>query len=149
MQIKLAPKGFPVAMTVDEARQHGPAPDVDHLRARGNRDLAAAPDRLEAIALDHDDRVVDRGTSGSVDQRSALDDQCLRPRRKAGRQGSRDQAGGRETGLDRADHMNAFHMNAFSFPGGADDCRIVGALQAREYHSAECQTGVTYPPGQQ
>src|SRR6516225_9077970 len=143
MQIKLAPKGFPVAMAVDEARQHSPAPDVDHLRARGNCDLAAAADRLEAIALDHDDRVVDRGTSGSVDQRSALDDQRLRPRRKAGRQGSRDQAGDRETGLDRAD------MNAFSFPGGADDCRIVEALQAREYRSAECQNGVTYPPGQQ
>ena len=54
--------------------------DVDDLGAGGNGDLAAAADGLEAVVFDHDDGIVDRRTSGAVDQHSALDHQHGRRR---------------------------------------------------------------------
>src|SRR6266850_5763665 len=57
MQIDLAPERFPMAVAVDEAREHRLAADVDDVAAGRDRHLAAAADRLEPVALDHDDGI--------------------------------------------------------------------------------------------
>jgi hypothetical protein len=62
-----------MAVTVDEAGQHGLAADVDDLAAGGDFDLAAPTNGPEAIAVDHDHRILDRRTSGAVDQSAALE----------------------------------------------------------------------------
>ena len=48
-----------VPVRVDEARQDRLAGGVDRLRARGDRDVALLPDRLDAVALDDDHAVLD------------------------------------------------------------------------------------------
>jgi hypothetical protein len=69
-----------MAVAVDEAGQHCLAAHVDGLSAGRDLHLADAADRAEAVALDDDDGILDRGAAGAVDQRSALDDQRLRLR---------------------------------------------------------------------
>src|SRR5262249_7064767 len=91
MQVDLAPERFPMAVAVDEARQHGLAADVDDLGARRHLHLAGAADRPEAAVLDHDDRVLDRGAAGAVDQGPALDHERLRGWGGCGQCGRADQ----------------------------------------------------------
>ena len=71
MQISLAPEQLEVAMAVDEARQDVLAARVDNLAAGGDRDLAAFAHRLEPVALDDDDQILDRRPAGPVDQSAA------------------------------------------------------------------------------
>ena len=80
MQIDLAPERFPMAVAVDEAGQHGLAAHVDGLGAGRDLHLADAADRAEAVALNDDDGILDRGAAGAVDERAALDDERLRLR---------------------------------------------------------------------
>src|SRR2546427_4163066 len=53
-----------VHMRVDEPRQHRFTRQVDHRRAPRDRDVRAG--RRDALALDHDDRVLDRRRPGSL-----------------------------------------------------------------------------------
>src|ERR1700683_538137 len=78
MQIKLAPKCFPMTVAVDEARHDGLAADIDHVCARRNRDLSTPANGLEAISLDDEDGVLDRRPAGAIDQRAAFNNEGLR-----------------------------------------------------------------------
>lgn len=69
-----------MAVAVDEAGQHGLAAHVDGLGAGRDLHLADAADRAEAVALNDDDGILDRGAAGAVDERAALDDERLRLR---------------------------------------------------------------------
>jgi hypothetical protein len=80
VQIQLAPKRFPMAMAVDEAWHDRLAADVDHARARRNRDLPAAANVLETVSFDDNDGILDRRPAGAIDQRAAPDDEGLRVR---------------------------------------------------------------------
>ena len=73
---------------VEEARDH-PAPGrVDDGGVTGNADVAARSDGADPVAVDHDDRVGDRGTAVAVDQGGASDCHVLcahgKRRREAG-----------------------------------------------------------------
>src|SRR5271154_1900181 len=77
MKIKFAPKRFPMAVAVDEARQYGLARGIDCLRSSRDCDFASAADRLEPVAFDDNDGILDRRPASAVDQRSALDHKRL------------------------------------------------------------------------
>src|SRR5262249_17743263 len=91
VQIDLAPERLPMAVAVDEARQHGLSAHVNDVSAGRDRDLAAAPDRLEAVALDHDHGILDWSATGAVDQGPALHHESLRLRTMRDERGSSEQ----------------------------------------------------------
>jgi hypothetical protein len=72
MEIKLTMKILQVTVTIDEARQNGPALDVNDLSAGGNSDIAASTDCLDSARLDNDNGIVDRRPAGTVNQLSPL-----------------------------------------------------------------------------
>src|SRR5688572_2838746 len=82
-EMKLADPLPIVAVPVDQPRQHRLALGIDDLRAARNSDLASLADLLNASVLKNHDGVVNRGPSGSVDQRAADDGHrpSLRPKR--------------------------------------------------------------------
>src|SRR3954470_12172283 len=77
MQIDLAPERFPMAVTIYKSGKDMLAVDDDDMAARRYLHLAAASHRLDAVAFDDDNGILDRRPAGAVDQRPALDHEVL------------------------------------------------------------------------
>src|SRR5437660_12430378 len=77
MEIKLAVEILQVAMTIDEARQNGLAPDINHLGVGGNSDFAATTHCLDLAGLDNDDGILDGWPASAIDQFSTLHHECF------------------------------------------------------------------------
>jgi hypothetical protein len=74
MEIELAMKVLQMAMPIDKTRQDALAPDINDLGVGGDGDFAAPADCLKPACLDHDDGILERRPSGTVDQFSTLHD---------------------------------------------------------------------------